>query len=83
VLDGRETTMQTPPTSFEIHADAYRQPLLADAERLRSKQPRERRDRENARSSPGWLRRSAGTAVVRAGARLRGGLSGRAEPAAP
>jgi hypothetical protein len=64
--------MQPQPTSVFIHADAYRQGLLADAERTRPKLPRDRRDRASSRSSPGWLRRRAGTVLVRAGERLRG-----------
>jgi hypothetical protein len=82
VLDEKQTTMQTRPTSFKIHADAYRQALLDDAERVRSKIPRERRDRQDSRSSAGWLRCRAGTVLVRSGERLRGGPSGSAETAA-
>jgi hypothetical protein len=42
MLDGKEPVMQPQPTSVFIHADAYRQELLADFERGRPKVRRER-----------------------------------------
>jgi hypothetical protein len=53
MLDGKEPAMQPQPTSVFIHADAYRQELLADFERGRPKLPRELTKCESVRNPTG------------------------------
>jgi hypothetical protein len=64
--------MQTLPTSFEIHADAYRRELRADAERTRIKVRRGPTHRDVSPSAPGWVRRNSGSILIWIGERLSG-----------